>query len=240
MARRRFFVSEVRNHRAELAGEEALHLTRVLRVERGQRYEISDNRAVYLAEVEEAHRNRVVFAVVGELAPREAPVRLTLMVALIRFDRLEWVLEKGTELDVERFLLVEAERSERGLEKAAPKRIERWERILRETSQQCRRDRLPALGGPAPLEEALAWAADFRYRLEEAEGAPPAVKVLPAERRSRDAVAVLVGPEGGWTERERRMAGQAGWQAVSLGPQILRAETAAIAAAALVQNVWLP
>ena len=239
MARRRFFVSEVRDRRAELAGEEAQHLARVLRVERGQRYEISDNRSAYLAEVEEVRKNRVVFAVIGELAPREAPVRLTLLVALIKFDRLEWVLEKGTELGVERFLLVAADRCERGLETAAPKRAGRWERILRESSQQCRRDRLPALDGPLPLVKALALTADFRYRLEESEGAPPVVRALPAERRPNDAVAVLAGPEGGWTERERAMADEAGWRAVSLGPQTLRAETAAIAATALLHNVWL-
>src|SRR5258707_12441142 len=96
--RRRFFVDEVRNGHAEIAGEDAKHLTRVLRVEPGQRYEISDNRNVYLAEIETAHKERVLFRTIEPIEARESPRRVTLCAPVIRFDTFEWILEKPPEL----------------------------------------------------------------------------------------------------------------------------------------------
>src|ERR1700722_2314699 len=98
--RRRFFVDEVRDGQAALDGDDARHLTRVLRVEPGQRYEISDNRDVYLAEIETAHKGRVVFRTLEKLEAPAAGVRSILCAALVKFDRFEWMIEKATELGV--------------------------------------------------------------------------------------------------------------------------------------------
>src|SRR6266436_1181763 len=114
--RRRFFVDEVRNGRAQIAGEEARHLSRVLRVEPGQRFEISDNSSVYLAEVETAHKENVVFRTLEKLPAAAPAARLVLYAALIKFDRFEWIVEKATELGVTEIVPIEAIRSERGLE----------------------------------------------------------------------------------------------------------------------------
>src|SRR5262245_44448745 len=127
---------------AELRGEEARHLTRVLRVEPGQRFELSDNRTAYLAEIAEARGERVVFRVLEPIAAPELPVRITLCAALIKFDRFEWIVEKATELGVEKILPVETARVEKGLLEASRKRSERWTRIARESSQQSRRTQL--------------------------------------------------------------------------------------------------
>lgn len=237
MARRRFFVDAVQSGRAQITGPDAHHLTRVLRVERGQQFEISDNDTVYLAEVESARKDLVSFSVLGSVASAAPVVRATILASLIRFERFEWMLEKATELGVERVVPVQAERSEKGLQQAAGKRISRWTRILREASEQSRRARLPVIGAPVLLPDALKIEADYRYVLEEAE-APPILPALPAQRQPSDAVAVLVGPEGGWTDRERDLIASAGWCAVSLGPEILRAETAATAALAIVNAAW--
>src|SRR6202167_779191 len=123
--RRSFFVEQVRNGQAEISGDDARHLTRVLRVEPGERYEISDNRNVYLAEIETARKEHVVFRTMEKLpAPAPSP-SLVLCAALIKFDRFEWMLEKATELGVSEIVPVETIRSERGLERAARKRVER-------------------------------------------------------------------------------------------------------------------
>lgn len=204
-------------------------------MEPGQKFEVSDNQKVYLAEVESARKDLVAFAIIDQIEPRQAVVRTTLLVSLIKFERLEWMIEKTTELGVEQLIPVEAERSEKGLAKAAEKRLTRWNRIAREASEQSRRARLPVLAPPVSLTEALQHRADYRYVLEEA-GAPPILSLLPAERLNTDTVALLAGPEGGWTDRER--AGMGGWTAVSLGPEILRAETAAIAGLAVVNAAW--
>jgi 16S rRNA (uracil1498-N3)-methyltransferase len=235
MARRRFFVDGIRGGQAELRGEEARHLTRVLRVEAGQRFEISDNRSAYLAEVVEARGERVVFRVEEAIESPAAPVRVTLCAALIKFDRFEWIVEKATELGVERIVPVEAARSERGLFEAARKRSERWERIARESSQQSRRTTLPEIAPAARFEAAVKTEAEVRLFLEE-ETAPPLLRSIAGKPET---AAVLLGPEGGWTGREREVAAAAGWKSVSLGPQVLRAETAAVAALALLTGAAL-
>lgn len=238
MARRRFFVDSLRNGMAELRGEEARHLTRVLRVEPGQRFEISDNNAAYLAEIAEARGERVVFRVVEPIETVEPPVRITLLAGIFKFDRFEWMVEKATELGVERIVPVETVRSEKGLFEASRKRVERWGRIARESSQQARRTLLPEIAPSVKLDEALGETATLRYFLEEGQ-APPLLTVLPETREPRDSVAVLLGPEGGWTDAERERARTMGWTSASLSGHILRAETAAVAALAVLMNAWM-
>ncbi len=241
MARRRFFVDTVQSGRARITGPDAHHLTRVLRVESGQQFEISDNQNVYLAEVESARKELVSFVVRDRLAIAEPAVRTTLLASLIRFERFEWIIEKATELGVDRIVPLETERTEKGLRKAAEKRSVRWNRIAREASEQSRRARLPEISAAVALVEALGIEAGYRYVLEEAQGAQsvsPMLAALPASRVAGDQVALLLGPEGGWTDRERLLIGTAGWRPVSLGHEILRAETAAIAGLAIINAAW--
>jgi 16S rRNA (uracil1498-N3)-methyltransferase len=237
--RRRFFVNEVRNGKAQIEGDEARHLTRVLRVEAGQRYEISDNRDVYLAEIETARKESVVFRTVEKLPAAPPSARIGLYAALIKFDRFEWIVEKATELGVTEIVPVEAARSDRGLEKAAAKRVERWRRIALEASQQSRRTHLPEIAEPVPLAQVLARTAAHRYALDENPGAPPLFQALPAVRTAQDTIAILTGPEGGWTDEEHVSFAAAGWTPVSMGPLILRAETAVVAALAVISQAWL-
>ena len=229
-------MDEIRAGSAELRGDEARHLTRVLRVEVGQRFEISDGQQAWLAEIEEARGQRVVFRVIEAISYTAAPVRIALCAALTKFDRFEWMLEKATELGVERIVPFEATRTEKGLLEASRKRSQRWERIARESSQQARRTRLPEIGEAVRFAAALKESASHRYFFDEGE-APPLLREIPEERQ--DTVAVMIGPEGGWIEQEREQAHAAGWTAVSLGPLVLRAETAVCAALAVVQNAWL-
>jgi len=238
LARRRFFVDSIHSGAAELLGDEAIHLTRVLRVEPGQTFEISDNHAVWLAEIVEARGQRVVFRTLEPLDSPPLPVRITLIAAIVKFDRFEWMVEKATELGVERILPMDATRTEKGLFEASRKRAERWRRIARESSQQSRRVRVPEILPSVTFEQSLAAAADYRYFLEEA-AAPPLLAMLPPARNAADHIAVMLGPEGGWTDGERQSAAAAGWQPVSLGPLVLRAETAAAAALAVIGNAYL-
>jgi 16S rRNA (uracil1498-N3)-methyltransferase len=238
MARRRFFVETVRNGQAELTGDHAEHLRRVLRAERGQRFEISDNERVYLAEIEAFCKGQVQFRVLEEVAAETPAARFTLLVSLIKFDRFEWIVEKATELGAEVIVPVKAERSEKGLDVAAAKRLDRWRRIALESSQQSRRTRIPQVMEPLSFALALSVKSDYRFLLDEDIGAGAILEAAPAQRSAADRVSLLVGPEGGWTESERKEAAEKQWRAVSLGPQILRAETAAIAALAVLAAAW--
>jgi 16S rRNA (uracil1498-N3)-methyltransferase len=235
MARRRFFVDAIERGHAQITGQDAHHLTRVLRVEPGQKFEISDNLEVYLAEVETARKDLVRFRILEKIAAEEPVIHTALFASLIKFERFEWLIEKATELGVGAITPVRAERSEKGLEAAALKRLARWKRIAREASEQSRRAKLPEIEAPIDLADVLR--GHRGYALDEAE-APPILSAFPTTRQPGDRVALLVGPEGGWTEREREAIRAAGWTAVSLGPEILRAETAAIGALAIVNAWW--
>jgi 16S rRNA (uracil1498-N3)-methyltransferase len=164
-------------------------------------------------------------------------VRVTLVAALFKFDRFEWMVEKATELGVERIRPVEAARSDKGLFEASAKRAERWRRIAREASQQSRRLRLPEIAEALPLAQAFETAPGARYFLDEA-GAPALLSVLDRSQPALERVSLAVGPEGGWTDAERQLARQSGWLPAGLGAAILRAETAAVAALAVVGNAF--
>ncbi len=233
MARRRFFVDRIEGGEAIISGEDAHHLARVLRAQAGQLYEISDNRAAYLAEVTEVHERRVTLRVREPLAAAAPVSQVRLFAALIKFDRFEWLVEKATELGVSAIVPVEAERCERGLA-AAETRVERWRKIAREASQQSRRVRMPAVERPVSFEAAIAAAEGARLCLDEEGG------VALADALEGGHVSLAVGPEGGWTEAERRRFREAGWHAVWLGPGILRAETAAMAAVSVIAHLgWV-
>jgi len=230
MARRLFYAQEWKADKAWLTGEAAEHLRRVLRAQPGQIYELSDGERVWLARIERFGRQQVEFSLLEPAAVVRPPAPVVLLAALFKFDRFEWMLEKAAELGVERITPVASLRSEKGLEAAAAKRRARWEKILREAGQQSRRLRPPGLGEVVSLPEALNTQADTRLWLEEEAGASPILGELSPD----GTVALLCGPEGGWDDRERAAAAATGWKAVSLGPMILRAETAALAALAVI------
>ncbi len=240
MARRRFLVESIRDGVSELRGEDALHLSRVLRAEVGQQYEITDGRAVCLAEIEGIEKDRVLFRVLEELPAPPETARISVYAAFIKFDRFEWLIEKATELGVAAIVPFAAARSEKGLLEAARKRVVRWRKIAHESAQQSRRLCPPEIGDPVGWNIAVAATASFRYFLDEQANVSPLWTSIPApaERRRADSLAVLTGPEGGWTDAERSAALAAGWQPASLGPNILRAETAVLAGVAVLTHAW--
>jgi 16S rRNA (uracil1498-N3)-methyltransferase len=237
MARRRFFVDQVRKGQAEITGENAHHLTRVLRVEVGQKFEITDNERAWLASVETARKDLVRFHIIEELPAGPELPAITLYLALIKFERFEWAVEKATELGVTRIVPVEANRSEHGLFAGAQKRLERWKRIAREASEQSRRLRVPDVLEPMRLPAALKDESTHRCWLDEQPGAKPLLETF--QFRPGDSAALLIGPEGGWIDTERLEFGAEHWTGASLGPSVLRAETAVCAALGVLSQMCL-
>ena len=226
--RRRFFVEKFENQRAMMEGEAAHHLGRVLRAQPGQLYELSDGMQVWLGRVETVTRDAVDFALLEELPAVHPTIEATLLLAVVKFDSFEWALEKATELGVKAIVPLTAARSEKALLTAAPKRAERWKKLLLEAAQQSRRVEVPRLLPLAKPEAAFRSAsAGLRIFFSELPDAPPLQKVLPGRKESL--VTLAIGPEGGWTDAELAHARAAGFQDASLGKLILRAETAVIA-----------
>jgi 16S rRNA (uracil1498-N3)-methyltransferase len=242
--RRRFFVEQFDSGSAILRGEAAHHLGRVLRAEAGQLYELSDGQKVWLARTESVGRDEVRFSLVESLPTPAVPVRVELLLAIVKYDRFEWALEKATELGVQEIVPLAAERSEKGLIAAAGKRAERWNRILAESAQQARRLRIPALRDTAKTGEAFRGAiAPLKLLLSERSGARPLREILEpiaALRREQGGtcVAIAIGPEGGWTDAEFELAVKCSFVESGLGANILRTETAVCAALAAVQYAF--
>ena len=202
----------------------------VLRVRPDQTFELSDGKRVYLGRVASAQASEVAFELREELPAGPPLPEVSLLAAIFKFDRFEWMLEKVTELGATRVVPVVAERTSPALARAAATRVERWRRIGWEAAQQSRRLAPLEVSDPRPLERAAVdLEAGSRWILDESLAGSPS---SPLEAGSGHRV-LLLGPEGGFTEAERKWAAGAGFLPIGLGPLILRAETAAIAALAV-------
>lgn len=216
-----------------MEGAAAHHLGHVLRAKAGQVYELSDGERVWLGRIENVGRDRVEFALVEEVPAQPPAVIITLLLSIVKFDHFEWAIEKATELGTSAIIPLAAARSEKALFKAAAKRAARWEKILVEASEQSRRLKIPKLFHLMKPEVAFRGREEaLRLLLSERPKAAPLRHILPGAYSKRAVFAV--GPEGGWTDEEFEAAGNAGFVEVSLGKQILRAETAVAAGLAAI------
>jgi len=233
MTRRRWIADQVAGNRAVLTGEHADHLARVLRVRVGQEFDVAANGIVRRSRVVAIDESRVEFEL-GEEVPLPTTLSLTMILAVFKFDRLEWAIEKCTELGVARIVPVIARRTDAHLAAASAKRIVRWRRIALQAAEQSRRTTPPEITAPVKLPDALKLTSGLRIVLAESEQQLLLRDVFESQATGANKETTLaVGPEGGWAAEELQQFHQAGWIAASLGPTILRAETAAIAATAI-------
>ena len=242
MAQRRWIADNYTETAAELIGTQARHLARVLRASPGTRAHVVAGAKVWSAVVTDVSEEHVAFALEEEL-PAEQALPLTLLLAVFKFDRMDWSIEKATELGVARIVPVIARRTEKHLAHAAQARVERWRRIAHEAAKQSRRADVPAIDTPFALKQALAesWLGT-KILLAENERIVMLRDALPATDATaplNEPFVVAVGPEGGWVPDEEQLFAAEGWQPVSLGSRILRAETAAIAAISVVASALL-
>ncbi len=218
-----------------LTGEAHRYLTRVLRLGAGARVDLFDGLGLEITATVVRAGGREVTLELGDprRVARQPTPPVTLLQGLARAERMDLVIQKATELGAARVIPVRAARSAAGQQT----RPDRWEKIAREAARQSGRADLPVLSPIVPLGDAIASLDLQATRLvpwEDAPGAPPLGRSIPA---APVAVAVLIGPEGGLTVDEVDLARAAGFRVVTLGPRILRTETAAIVALALIQNL---
>jgi 16S rRNA (uracil1498-N3)-methyltransferase len=234
MTRRRWIADEVSGNNAALTGQHADHLLRVLRARIGQEFDIVANAVIRRGTIVSIADGRVDFDLGEELSAESPAIQLVVLLAIFKFDRMEWAIEKCTELGVSRILPVIARRTDSHLASASAKRLERWRRIALQAAEQSRRNTPPEISDPMKLRDALVTPAKLKIVLSEAE---QQVRLPEIPNQSGDGQVLLaVGPEGGWTEDELDLFQKEGWISASLGPTILRAETAAIAAAAITMS----
>jgi 16S rRNA (uracil1498-N3)-methyltransferase len=232
MTRRRWIADEVSGNHAALIGSHAQHLVRVLRARVGQEFDVSTHAGLRRGRVINVADDRVEFELGAEV-PVAIPLRVTVILSIFKFDRMAWAIEKCTELGATRIIPMVARRTQAHLAEAAPKRCERWQKIARQAAEQARRLAPPAIPQPMNLKEAVLLPGETRIVLAETEEEVP-LKTALQPHSSEGEVVLAFGPEGGWTEYEFDLFHKSGWITASLGGNILRAETAAVAALAVV------
>ena len=249
MSRRCFFIETINPDLDQLVltGPTAHHIQSVLRMHAGDQLELRDGRGHgWNASIVEAKRGSVrVRLIAGQDLQNESPLQLTLAMAFARMDRMDLVIRQATELGIHCFVAYRSGRSQYGLsDEQAEKRRQRWLKIAREAMCQCGRMKAPEIHIVSDLqqfisEKAQNTAGAKSLRLLAVESGER--KSLSDLRRSVPAcnqLFAVIGPEGGWTEQEVDDFRADGYQAVHLGPRILRLETAAIAFITLAQLHW--
>jgi 16S rRNA (uracil1498-N3)-methyltransferase len=241
MTRRRWIADRWTPNSATLLNEQAAHLARVLRAQVGQEFDIVAGHAVRRGVIEKVDGDAVEFSLREEVEGGEA-LPLIVGLSIVRFERMEWAIEKLTELGVARIIPLIARRSEKHLVLAATKRSERWRKISRESAQQSRRSQVPEISDPMSVMDYIAESQDaLRLLLSEQERARSlweSLMTTDQDATPSKEIYAAIGPEGGWTPEEFSSFEKSGWQSVSLGLNILRTETAAIAVASLIGGWW--
>ena len=237
MTRRRWIADTATESTASLLGKEAEHLARVLRAHPGMEADIVANGRVYRGVITTVDSHEINFALHDEL-PFERALPLTLALAVFKFDRMEWAIEKATELGVATIVPIVARRTEKHLAQSAEKRAERWRRIAHESAKQSRRAEIPAIEDPLTLPQYLQRETSAKRILLSEEERTISLhtcisSAIDTTGNDLPEMIFAIGPEGGWTPDELHLFAQHHWQSASLGPRILRAETAAIATLAI-------
>ena len=241
MTRRRWIAEHWDEATASISGTQAEHMTRVLRVHPGLEADVVAGGRVFHAQVAAVALHDVRFNLIAEVEADPA-LPVTLVMSIYKFDRMEWAIEKATELGVAVIAPVISRRTEKHLAQSADKRAERWRRIAHEASQQSRRSDVPLIHDPVPLpEKARSATRATRIVLAEQERTTTLRAIVEesavASQNEMPELEIATGPEGGWAPEEEALFDANGWRGASLGPRILRAETATIAALAVVASV---
>ena len=234
----RFFVDAraIEADHVRLTGGDAHHLVKVLRLGPGDALSVLDGTGmVYDAVIEAAGKDEVLARITDREEAPEPPVPVTLYQALPKGDKLELIIQKGTELGMARLVPVSASRSVVQLKgDRVEAKVGRWQKIAQEAAEQCERGKVPVVDLPHALKDVMLPDGTLGLVLSERVAGPSFVQALP--ERAPLALAVFIGPEGGWTPEELEALRALGAIEVSLGRRILRTETAGLAALAMLMG----
>ena len=234
----RLFVTPgaIAGDQATVTGEQHHYLARVMRLASGDMLTLLDGQGnAYDARVTSVDKERLVASIVASRSIPLPPVAVTLYQGLPKADKFDLILQKATELGVDCIVPLAASHSvvQIGADKRDAKRA-RWRKIVEEAAEQCERGRVPRVEVPAQLSSVRLAAGELGLILAERDQTSSLLALLPSA--APPAIALFVGPEGGWTPAEIALLERAGAVRATLGPRILRTETAALAALALIMG----
>ncbi len=245
MTSNRFFIQkkQIKTPRAVLTGNEHHHLSRVVRKKAGDMvYLFTENGENFTARIDEIDSSKTFLTILKKEPKNETGIKITLASSLVKSKSLELILQKSIELGVSCFTPVITERSVVNISGKTDKKVKRWNRIAVEASKQCRRTSLPVIEAPVPLNRLLEKCqSELKIFLDEKGGEYLKRLVFHQKNRKQkppQSVIILIGPEGGWTQKEKQDIVHHGFKAVSLGANVLRTETAAIACVSIISHFW--
>jgi 16S rRNA (uracil1498-N3)-methyltransferase len=241
----RFFIKGKTHgsNRIFLDGKEHHHLSKVARIKPGEQVWLFDEGGrQYAADVEAIEKERTSLLIIGTEQEQENTVRITLAQVLLKGKKMDLVIQKATELGIHFIIPVISDRTVVKIEDKQKKKIERWKRIMIDASKQCGRSSVPGICPPERLDDFINKSeAPKKLCLSERGGKPlREILMYPLIKRMKipASIILLVGPEGGWTDKEELDIMKNSFEAVTLGSLTLRAETAAIVALAMVSHFW--
>jgi 16S rRNA (uracil1498-N3)-methyltransferase len=242
---RRFFIESTEANKpvVSLRGPDARHIKRVLRLQPGDTIRLFDSTGYeYAADIKRLSTGAVELSIAGRYpAATESPVRLVVAQAMLKSKKMDTLLRYACELGMNRWVPFISERSvSRPDQKHQENRVQRWQKIAKESFKQCRRSVLPQIDAPVSFKNTLelAHACDLKLIFWENETRTLTQAFASGCHESPGDIIVMLGPEGGFTPREIDTATDYGFDVVGLGPRVLRAETATLAACALMQYLF--
>lgn len=246
MTSNRFYISQINPLASyvSLEGEEHHHLSRVSRIQPKQEIWLFDSSGrSYLARVEEVEKEKTKLLILEEKSGEKANTEIILAQSLVKSKNMEFIIQKSAELGVTRFIPVMASRSVVKVDEKIEKKLGRWARIAREAVKQSGNPWIPYISPPIGLKKLIKEnQAELKLFLSENRG-KYLREILTRNGKSPrqsppSSILILIGPEGGWTREEKEYILDNGFEAVSLGRNILRTETAAICSLALISHFW--
>jgi 16S rRNA (uracil1498-N3)-methyltransferase len=244
----RFFVkkSDIKSSSLLLYGDEHHHLSRVARIKPEEKVWLFDEQGTnYLAMVEEIRKDMTRMSILQTLDKNKPKIKITLAQALLKSKKMDLIIQKSTELAVTNIIPVITARTIVKVEEKIQKKIERWKKIALEAVKQSQKSFLPSISFPMPLEKLVERKGDEK-KLLLSENKGKYLRDILIEKSGSDfkipkppsSALILIGPEGGWTDEEEKFILKNGYEAISLGEQTLRAETAALCSLVLISHFW--
>lgn len=238
--------SHIRSTFVFLDGDEHHHLSKVARIKPMEKVWLFDERGTnYLARVEEITKERTRLTIIERQVTPEPRVKITLAQALIKSKKMNSIIQKATELGVTTIIPVITARTVVKIEERAEKKLERWQKIIHAAAKQSKIPILPSISSPETLKK-LVEERDETKKLVLNENKGKFLRDILVQNSGPDveredipsSVIILVGPEGGWTREEEEYILDHGYEAVSLGKQVLRTETASLSSLAMISHFW--
>lgn len=224
----RYFVKDKTNNQFILSNDDSYHILTVMRMNINDKIEVINNKKLYICKIINTSNKIVTVEILEELPDNnELPVDITLVQSLVKEQKMDYIIQKTTEIGIKKIYPLKADRSVIKVDKKETKKLDRWQKIVKEASEQSKRNIIPTINNPITINELIKLDYDCKILLTVNEISTNLKKVL-EEVKVNAKIMIVVGPEGGFTEEEERKMIDNGFISTSLGKSVLRTETAGL------------